>query len=74
MERRTWFVCPHIGVRFVRLGLPSGMSGWVAAAGLVVGLVTPHSAVAQASPDLESGSRAEWAVEKLIGFGLIDDG
>ncbi len=28
---------------------------------------------AQASPDLPTGSRVEWAVEKLVGFGLVDD-
>lgn len=28
---------------------------------------------AQVSPDLPTGSRVEWAVEKLVGFGLVDD-
>ena len=44
---------------------------------LAVGLATllwaSPPASAQASPDLAPGSRVEWAVEKLIAFGLIDD-
>ena len=40
---------------------------------LAVLFFTPLSAAGQASPDLALGSHVEWAVEKLVGFGLIDD-
>ncbi len=33
----------------------------------------PNRLAAQVSPDLVGHGRVEWAVEKLVGFGLIDD-
>jgi len=49
------------------------VSHCAAAACLLLGLFGPLEIRAQASPDLEFGSRVEWAIEKLTGFGLIDD-
>lgn len=43
------------------------------AATLAALLATPRPAAAQASADLMVGSRIEGAVEKLVGFGLLDD-
>lgn len=43
------------------------------AVALATVLWTAAPATAQTSPDLAPGSRVEWAVEKLVGFGVIDD-
>ncbi|MDH3271731.1 MAG: capsule assembly Wzi family protein [Gemmatimonadota bacterium] len=51
-----------LGIRSLGLVVPLGL--------MVVG---GHAASAQTSTDLPPGAREEWAVEKLVGFGLIDD-
>ena len=60
-------------IRCLRSTQMNCISRYALAVTLATVPAAPRPAAAQASPDLLIGSRVEWAVEKLVGFGLIDD-